>query len=56
MAKCREGRGGCVMSHISKSEYREEKIITVQDKIGILAGCYELSTVVLLEIKELNNK
>ena len=28
----------------------------VQDRIGILAGCHELSTVIKLEIKELNRK
>jgi len=28
----------------------------IQDRIGILAGCYELSTVIQLEIKEMMKK
>ena len=28
----------------------------VQDRIGILAGCYELSTVIQLEIKVMEKK
>lgn len=27
-----------------------------QDRIGILAGCYELSTVIQLELKEMEKK
>ncbi len=27
-----------------------------QDRIGILAGCYELSTVIQLEIKEMEKR
>jgi len=31
------------------------EIMGLQDYIGILAGCHELSTVIQLEIKEMND-